>query len=343
MVQAAAARAPTERDPDRATSRASATLDALSRNRLKRFLNVKRSAARRYPWDRPRATEPRGVATHDQERRAPGPAPHRGRVLRSHPLAVRRMTPRSSSTWRPATGADRPAARRRLHRRRRRTRPDGRRRRGRGGTARASPVRSGSPAFQAWERVIHPDDLERVVAESDRAVELGVSFRTQYRAVRPDGSDRLDQRGLGADPRRPRRTPVLARTDARRDRARRGAVGPARGARAVRRARRADPGDRLRRHRRRVVDHHLREPADRVDPRRDARGVPGRRPTCGGGCCTPTTASARSTTYERGRDAGPAVLDGVPARSPPTAGSSGSRTARSCSPAPTARPRSSRA
>jgi len=42
--------------------------------------------------------------------------------------------------------------------------------------------------FQAWERVIHPDDLERVIAESDRAVALGVSFRTQYRAVRPDGS-----------------------------------------------------------------------------------------------------------------------------------------------------------
>ncbi|HYJ61332.1 MAG TPA: EAL domain-containing protein [Actinomycetota bacterium] len=42
--------------------------------------------------------------------------------------------------------------------------------------------------FQAWARVIHPDDLERVIAESDRAVALGVSFRTQYRAVRPDGS-----------------------------------------------------------------------------------------------------------------------------------------------------------
>jgi diguanylate cyclase (GGDEF)-like protein/PAS domain S-box-containing protein len=39
----------------------------------------------------------------------------------------------------------------------------------------------------AWTDTIHPDDLERVLAESERSVATGEPFRTQYRALHPDG------------------------------------------------------------------------------------------------------------------------------------------------------------
>jgi diguanylate cyclase (GGDEF)-like protein/PAS domain S-box-containing protein len=40
--------------------------------------------------------------------------------------------------------------------------------------------------FQGWEDIVHPDDRDRVLAESDRSVETGEPFRVEYRAVRPD-------------------------------------------------------------------------------------------------------------------------------------------------------------
>jgi diguanylate cyclase (GGDEF)-like protein/PAS domain S-box-containing protein len=41
--------------------------------------------------------------------------------------------------------------------------------------------------FMAWERIIHPEDRERVLAENERAIETDGDFRLQYRALRPDG------------------------------------------------------------------------------------------------------------------------------------------------------------
>jgi diguanylate cyclase (GGDEF)-like protein/PAS domain S-box-containing protein len=39
----------------------------------------------------------------------------------------------------------------------------------------------------AWADTIHPADLERVLAESERAVSSGEPFRSEYRVVHPDG------------------------------------------------------------------------------------------------------------------------------------------------------------
>ncbi len=39
----------------------------------------------------------------------------------------------------------------------------------------------------AWADTVHPDDLDRVVAESERAVLTGEPFRVEYRVVHPDG------------------------------------------------------------------------------------------------------------------------------------------------------------
>jgi PAS domain S-box-containing protein len=39
----------------------------------------------------------------------------------------------------------------------------------------------------AWVDTIHPADLERVLAESDRAIATGEPFRTEYRVLHPDG------------------------------------------------------------------------------------------------------------------------------------------------------------
>src|SRR5262245_44733065 len=39
----------------------------------------------------------------------------------------------------------------------------------------------------AWADTIHPSDLDRVYFESERAVATGEPYRTQYRAVHPDG------------------------------------------------------------------------------------------------------------------------------------------------------------
>ena len=74
----------------------------------------------------------------------------------------------------------------------------------------------------------------------------------------------MDPRGLRPDPRRGRRTRLLARPDARRFGVRAGPARPAGGADQVRGARRTDPGDRLHRRSRRAHDHHVREPADRT-------------------------------------------------------------------------------
>ncbi len=41
--------------------------------------------------------------------------------------------------------------------------------------------------FVAWEETVHPDDLERVVAESERSVATGEPFRVEYRAFHRDG------------------------------------------------------------------------------------------------------------------------------------------------------------
>ena len=40
---------------------------------------------------------------------------------------------------------------------------------------------------EGWYDSIHPDDLDRVVQESTRCIEAGISFRLQYRAMRGDG------------------------------------------------------------------------------------------------------------------------------------------------------------
>ncbi|HEX5937239.1 MAG TPA: EAL domain-containing protein [Actinomycetota bacterium] len=39
----------------------------------------------------------------------------------------------------------------------------------------------------AWSDAIHPDDLERVLAESERSVITGEPFRIEYRVIHPDG------------------------------------------------------------------------------------------------------------------------------------------------------------
>ncbi len=41
--------------------------------------------------------------------------------------------------------------------------------------------------LQTWERIVHPDDLPRVLATSEQSVAMGAPFRAEYRACRPDG------------------------------------------------------------------------------------------------------------------------------------------------------------
>jgi diguanylate cyclase (GGDEF)-like protein/PAS domain S-box-containing protein len=41
--------------------------------------------------------------------------------------------------------------------------------------------------YQGWERYVHPDDRDRIVAASDRAVSTGQPFRVEYRAIHADG------------------------------------------------------------------------------------------------------------------------------------------------------------
>ena len=43
--------------------------------------------------------------------------------------------------------------------------------------------------YLIWQRFIHPEDRDRVLAESDRCVETGDPFRLEYRAVRTDGRE----------------------------------------------------------------------------------------------------------------------------------------------------------
>jgi diguanylate cyclase (GGDEF)-like protein/PAS domain S-box-containing protein len=43
--------------------------------------------------------------------------------------------------------------------------------------------------YQGWQKFIHPEDRERVVAESDRCVSTGDSFEVEYRAIRTDGQE----------------------------------------------------------------------------------------------------------------------------------------------------------
>jgi diguanylate cyclase (GGDEF)-like protein/PAS domain S-box-containing protein len=42
---------------------------------------------------------------------------------------------------------------------------------------------------EGWRDVLHPDDLERVIASSDRSVATGEAFREQYRAIHRDGRE----------------------------------------------------------------------------------------------------------------------------------------------------------
>ena len=42
---------------------------------------------------------------------------------------------------------------------------------------------------EGWRDVLHPDDLDRIVASSERTVETGEPFREQYRAIHRDGHE----------------------------------------------------------------------------------------------------------------------------------------------------------
>ncbi len=127
-----------------------------------------------------------------------------------------------------------------------------------------------------WADAIHPDDRERVIAASAHSVATGEEFRLEYRARHPDGTvkwireesqlvydgdgEALYWLGIMLD------VTDLAMTQHQ----------LAGGADQVRGARGADPRHRLHGSRRRSLDHHVREPADRVPPRVHARGVRGR-------------------------------------------------------------------
>ena len=43
--------------------------------------------------------------------------------------------------------------------------------------------------YLIWQRFIHPEDRDRVIAESERCVDTGDPFRLEYRAVRTDGRE----------------------------------------------------------------------------------------------------------------------------------------------------------
>ena len=204
----------------------------------------------------------------------------------------------------PLPRADRPPPGRRLHRRRRGPRPDGRRRGGRGGPAGHHPrgVAGRRPGLGARRSIptTSTGSWPRAIVPSSSAS----SFRAQYRAVRPDGSvvwisedavlihddhgDPLYWLGLMLDV----TELVEARSGLREAREQYGALVEQIPAIVY-----VDVADES------WTTTYV-EPADRGDPGRDARGVPGRRPTCGAGCCTPTTATARSTTTSAGATSG---------------------------------------
>ena len=133
----------------------------------------------------------------------------------------------------------------------------------------------------AWADTIHPEDLDRVTAESERVgsdgrtVQIGVPGRAPGR---PHG---VGPRGRGADRRRGGQAAPLARLDARRHRAHQDAGRAPRGQVEVRSARGADPGDRLRGRRGRQHVDDVREPADRSHPRLQPAGVHRRSPAVG--------------------------------------------------------------
>ena len=52
------------------------------------------------------------------------------------------------------------------------------------------PADGGSRTYADWENRVHPDDLERVVGESQRVMAGGEAFQTQYRLLLPDGKTR---------------------------------------------------------------------------------------------------------------------------------------------------------
>ena len=41
--------------------------------------------------------------------------------------------------------------------------------------------------LMGWEATVHPDDLERVIAESERSAAMGEPFHVEYRAFHRDG------------------------------------------------------------------------------------------------------------------------------------------------------------
>ena len=49
------------------------------------------------------------------------------------------------------------------------------------------PPDGGSRKYEHWERAIHPDDIGRVLAETERVATSGDAFQTQYRLLLPDG------------------------------------------------------------------------------------------------------------------------------------------------------------
>ncbi len=52
------------------------------------------------------------------------------------------------------------------------------------------PADGGPRNYSHWERVIHPDDLQRVLSDSNRVAASGEAFQTQYRIVLPGGEIR---------------------------------------------------------------------------------------------------------------------------------------------------------
>jgi diguanylate cyclase (GGDEF)-like protein/PAS domain S-box-containing protein len=52
------------------------------------------------------------------------------------------------------------------------------------------PADGGRRSYADWERSIHPDDLDRVLKETEHVTESEEAFQTQYRLLLPDGSVR---------------------------------------------------------------------------------------------------------------------------------------------------------
>ena len=52
------------------------------------------------------------------------------------------------------------------------------------------PADGGARDYTHWERVIHPDDLQRVLSDSNRVASTGDAFQTQYRILLPNGEVR---------------------------------------------------------------------------------------------------------------------------------------------------------